>query len=288
MTSQLDIRQTHWSSPESSGPSTPTSANADRIFNDPESWNASSDDCLGSPNHNKDDGATWALLEQFPEVPSSPDPSSHFRLSTRFSKHVHVRVLSPSPRLASSSSSCDSSPLPSPPASPKTTAVASTSSKAMCEPKKSVRTQRAALAAHPPGPRAALAKGASHTTVAADSAAAPLRVPSRPLLPPPPVPKPPPTAVIEPSSLVPPAKSIDTPPESPDPGAELSLPKTGSSSLRPLPSIPRHRPSPLQLASASTAAQTARALRSLPPIPGSARCLRALEPVCRHQATLSL
>ncbi|KAJ7199592.1 hypothetical protein GGX14DRAFT_467572 [Mycena pura] len=80
------------------GPSTPASAVADRIFNDPESWKA--DTRLGL---SKDDVAAWDLLDQFPAVPSGPD-SADFTLkpfTNRFKLSVRPDLASPESELES-------------------------------------------------------------------------------------------------------------------------------------------------------------------------------------------
>ncbi|KAJ7848066.1 hypothetical protein B0H13DRAFT_2404774 [Mycena leptocephala] len=77
---------------------TPASAVADRIFNDPESWNAETR--LGLT---KDDVAAWDMLDQFPEVPSGPD-SADFTLKPFTSKFR----LTPRPDLRSPESELES------------------------------------------------------------------------------------------------------------------------------------------------------------------------------------
>ncbi|KAJ7726262.1 hypothetical protein DFH07DRAFT_1001776 [Mycena maculata] len=70
-------------------PSTPASAIADRIFNDPQSWNA-----LGLT---RDDIAAWDMIDQFPAVPSGPD-SADFTLrpfTNKFRLSVRPDILSP-------------------------------------------------------------------------------------------------------------------------------------------------------------------------------------------------
>jgi hypothetical protein len=79
-------------------PGTPASAVADRIFNDPESWNAETR--LGLT---KDDVAAWDMLDQFPEVPSGPD-SADFTLKPFTSKFR----LTPRPDLRSPESELES------------------------------------------------------------------------------------------------------------------------------------------------------------------------------------
>ncbi|KAJ6503005.1 hypothetical protein DFH09DRAFT_450132 [Mycena vulgaris] len=81
-------------------PATPASAIADRIFNDPESWNAETR--LGL---SKDDIAAWDVIEQFPVVPSGPE-SADFTLkpfTNKFRLPVHPDLVSPESDLESDS-----------------------------------------------------------------------------------------------------------------------------------------------------------------------------------------
>ncbi|KAJ7213272.1 hypothetical protein C8J57DRAFT_1732859 [Mycena rebaudengoi] len=76
-------------------PSTPASALADRIFNDPQSWNSQS-----SLGLSKDELAAWEEIDQFPAVPSGPD-SADFMLKPFTNKFRLVRpdLMSPESEL---------------------------------------------------------------------------------------------------------------------------------------------------------------------------------------------
>ncbi|KAJ7479895.1 hypothetical protein FB451DRAFT_1240116 [Mycena latifolia] len=81
-------------------PRTPASAIADRIFNDPESWNAETR--LGL---SKEDIAAWDTIEQFPAVPSGPE-SADFTLkpfTNKFRLPVRPDLVSPESELESDS-----------------------------------------------------------------------------------------------------------------------------------------------------------------------------------------
>ncbi|KAJ6629931.1 hypothetical protein B0H10DRAFT_1985871 [Mycena sp. CBHHK59/15] len=81
-------------------PTTPASALADRIFNDPQSWNRDT-----PPGTSKDELATWDVIDQFPTVPSGPD-SADFLLkpfTNKFRLAVRPDIMSPESELESDS-----------------------------------------------------------------------------------------------------------------------------------------------------------------------------------------
>ncbi|KAJ7131738.1 hypothetical protein C8R43DRAFT_956949 [Mycena crocata] len=94
-------------------PSTPASALADRIFNDPESWGPETRVGL-----TKEDVAAWDVIDQFPAVPSGPDSaqfSADFMLKPFTNKFRLVRpdIMSPESELESSSSESEHAAYPS-------------------------------------------------------------------------------------------------------------------------------------------------------------------------------
>ncbi|KAJ6572057.1 hypothetical protein B0H19DRAFT_1065049 [Mycena capillaripes] len=81
-------------------PSTPASAIADRIFNDPESWKTETRFELS-----KEDVAAWEMFDHLPEVPSGPD-SADFTLTLK--PFTHKFKLNPRPDLMSPESDLES------------------------------------------------------------------------------------------------------------------------------------------------------------------------------------